>query len=121
MTMPAINQYAFDTLVHLAHGAREAFLAAKLRPESDVETFATTTFAKAINSTPARPENLARLTDAYVTALSGYRGEPFNGAFRRAAETLGRSDMVNYGVIFAALGSRPAPECGGTFNEASYR
>lgn len=77
------------------------------------------TFAKAIKSTPAQPEILARLTDAYVTALSGYRGEPFNGAFRRAAETLGRSDMVNYGV--AALGSRPAPEIGGTFNEASYR
>ena len=120
--MPAINQYAFQTLTHLAHGAREAFLVAGIRPEADIERYAGVTFADAMKATAKFPEPLARLTDAYITALSGFHGKPFNGAFERAKQSLGRSDMVDYGVIFAALGTRPDPKGGmASYNEASYR
>lgn len=137
--MPALNQYAFEALVHLAHGAREALLTAAIRPESDIDRAAgisreeretgeraknphPLSFDQAIKSTAQSPENLAIWTDACLTALSGFNGaQPFNGAFQIAKQSLGREDMVDLLVVMAALGSRPDPKSGVHFEEASYR
>lgn len=136
--MPALNRYAFETLVHLAHGAREAFLSAHIRPEADVDRVAGVlrnerstgrradrpqplSFSEAMQSTAQNPENLAHWTDACLTALSGFHGEAFNGAFRIAKQSLGRDDMVDGLLLHAALGTRPDPKSKAYFNEASYR
>lgn len=119
--MPAINQYAFETLTHIANGAREAFLTAASAPESDIERYAGVTVAEAFSSTARAPEPMAKLADAYLTAMSGRSGQPFNGAFEIARRSLGRDDMVDGMVLHAALGRRPDPKSGAHYNDASYR
>jgi hypothetical protein len=116
--MPAMNTYAFSALQSLAQSARAAFLRAAIRPESDVERAAATSVSDAFEAAAAAPEALARLTDGYLTALSGGDFlQPFNGAVDDAALP---ADYSALGLIFAALGMRPDPRAGMHYRPESY-
>jgi hypothetical protein len=95
--MPAISQADFNTLRTIIERAHEAFVTANLRPEADCERFAGVTFDLAMKATAERPEPMANLADAYLTALMGSRFLP---------------DIRGLGglqPIHAALGMKPDP------------
>lgn len=74
--MPAISQADFNALRAITERAQEAFAAAGLRPEADCERFAGATIDQAMQATASQPEPMAKLADAYLTALMGSRFLP---------------------------------------------
>ena len=91
--MPAISQYEFSALLAIEQGAREAFLAAAVRPEADVEQFAKTTHEAAVAECSAEhPEALAMMADGYLTALADSDG--LKRAFDRGAAIFGNADLA---------------------------